>query len=113
MTDSKNDKLPQDTYYGKAWTWDPNASEPQKNLDSFLQLLAKDDILQEKVSRVNSREEVVVLGKEYGFEFNVETLESRTKTLEVLSEHDLNAYSWGRWGEDGAQRWALLSWKKL
>ena len=54
-----------------------------------------------------------MLGKEYGFEFNVETLESRTKTLEVLSEHDLNAYSWGRWGEDGAQRWALLSWKKL
>lgn len=113
MTDSKNDKLPQDTYYGKAWTWDPNASEPQKNLDSFLQLLAKDDTLQQKVSKVNSREEVVVLGKEYGFEFNVETLESRTKTLEVLSEDDLNTYSWGRWGEDGAQRWALLSWKKL
>jgi hypothetical protein len=45
MTDFKNDKLPQDTYYGKAWTWDPNASEPQKNLDSFLQLLAKDDTL--------------------------------------------------------------------
>jgi hypothetical protein len=56
---------------------------------------------------------VVVLGQEYGFEFNVETLESRSKTLEVLSEDDLNTYSWGRWGEDGAQRWALLSWKKL
>lgn len=113
MTDSNNDKLPQDTYYGKAWTWDPNASGPQKNLDSFLQLLAKDEILQQKVSAVNSREEVVVLGKEYGFEFNVETLESRTKTLEVLTEKDLSTYSWGRWGEDGAQRWALLSWKKL
>ena len=113
MTDAKNDKLPQDTYYGKAWTWDPNASEPQKSWESFLQLLAKDQILQQKVSEVNSREEVVLLGKEYGFDFNVETLESRTKTLEVLSENDLNTYSWGRWGEDGAQRWALLSWKKL
>lgn len=113
MTNSKNDKLPQDTYYGKAWTWDPNASEPQKSLDGFLKLLAEDPILQQKVCGANSREEVVQLGKEYGFEFNVETLESRTKTLEVLSEDDLNTYSWARWGEDGAQRWALLNWKKL
>ena len=113
MTNAKDDKLPQHTCYGKAWTWDPNASEPQKNLESFLKLLAKDLILQQRVSGVNSREEVVILGKEYGFEFNVETLQSRTKTLEVLSDNDLNSYSWGRWGEDGAQRWALLSWKKL
>lgn len=113
MTDAKNDKLPQETYYGKAWTWDPNASEPQKNLEGFLQLLAKDPILQLKVSQVNSQEEVVQLGKEYGFGFNTDTLDSRTKTLEVLSESDLNNYTWGRWGEDGAQRWALLTWKKL
>ena len=113
MTNAKDDKLPQDTYYGKAWTWDPNASETQKNLENFLKLLAKDLILQQRVSGVNSREEVVVLGKEYGFEFNTETLESRTKTLKILSEDDLNSYSWGRWGEDGAQRWALLNWKKL
>jgi predicted ribosomally synthesized peptide with nif11-like leader len=113
MTNAKDDKMPQDTYYGKAWTWDPNASEPQKNLESFLKLLAKDLILQQRVSGVNSREDVVVLGKEYGFDFNEETLQSRTKTLEVLSENDLNSYLWGRWGEDGSQRWALLSWKKL
>ena len=87
--------------------------ETQKNFENFLKLLAKDLILQQRVSGVNSREEVVTLGKEYGFEFNVETLESRTKTLEILSENDLNSYSWGRWGEDGAQRWALLNWKKL
>ena len=113
MTTANNDKLPQDTYYGKAWTWDPNASETQMNLERFLQILAKDPILQEKISKVNSREEVVQLGKELGFQFNVETLESRTKTLEVLSEDDLNTYTWARWGEDGAQRWALLNWKKL
>ncbi|MCX5943399.1 MAG: Nif11-like leader peptide family natural product precursor [Cyanobacteria bacterium] len=113
MTNAKDDKLPQDTYYGKAWTWDPNASEIQKNLEGFLNLLAKDLILQQRVASANSREEVVVIGKEYGFEFNAETLESRTKTLEVLTENDLNSYSWGRWGEAGAQRWALLNWKKL
>jgi len=56
---------------------------------------------------------VVILGNEYGFIFIEETLQSRTKTLEVLSENVLNSYSWGRMGEDGAQRLALLSWKKL
>jgi len=113
MTTTNDDKLPQDTIYGKVWTWDPNASEPQKNLESFLQVLAKDPVLQEKVSAVNSTEEVVQLGKQLGFQFNVGTLESRTKTLDILHEDDLNSYTWARWGEDGAQRWALLSWKKL
>ena len=113
MTDAKKDKLPQETYYGKAWTWDPNASETQKNLEGFLQLLAKDSILQLKVSEVKSQEEVVQLGKEYGFEFNSQTLDSRTKTLEIQTDSDLNNYTWGRWGDDGAQRWALLTWKKL
>ena len=50
---------------------------------------------------------MVILGNEYGFIFIEETLQSRTKTLEVLSEYDLNSYSWGRRGEDGAQRWAF------
>jgi len=113
MTTTNNDNLPQDTCYGKAWTWDPNASEPQKNLESFLQVLAKDPILQEKVSAVKSTEEVVQLGKQLGFQFNVGTLESRTRTLAILSEDDMNSYTWARWGEGDAQRWALLSWQKL
>jgi len=113
MTNANDDKLPEDTYYGKAWSLYTNASETQKSFESFLKLLAKDLILQQRVSGVNSKEEVVIIGKEYGFEFSVNTLESRTKTLDILSDDELNTYSWGRWGADGAQRWALLNWKKL
>ena len=113
MTNANDDKLPLNSYYGKAWTWEPNACGNQKNLEDFLQILATDLILQAKVSEVNSREEVVKIGKEYGFEFTCETLEARTNTLQVLSESDLVKHSWGRWGDDGSQRWALLTWKKL
>lgn len=113
MTNSKDDQLPQETIYGKSWTWNPNVCDPQKNLEGFLSLLAKDSILQAKVSEVKSKDEVVQLGKDYGFEFNSETLESRTETLAVLSDSDFVNYTWGRWGDDGAQRWALLAWKKL
>jgi len=102
-----------ETYYGKAFTWDPNDSEEQSQLNSFLKNLADSEELQDCVSKVNSRAELIELGKSLGFNFSEATLESRTETLQILSEDEITKYSWGRWGEDGSKRWALLKWKKL
>lgn len=101
------------TYYGDAWTWNPNESLNQRNLEYFLEKLSDDLELQSKIKAVTSREEVVEIAKGLGYSFTTETLASRTNTLKVVNEDDLSSYTWARWGEDGAQRWALLKWTKL
>jgi len=104
---------PSETYYGKAFTWDPNDSQEQSQLNNFLKNLAENEELQDSVSKVESRAELIELGKSLGFNFSESTLEARTETLQILSEDEITKYSWGRWGEDGSKRWALLKWKKL
>ena len=102
------------TPYGSVWTWDENQSENQKNLAAFLQKLASDSDLQEKIKKVESQQEVIDIAKENGINFTVETLEARAQTLPHIREDELNTVKWGRWGDvPETRRWAMNVWIKL
>ena len=103
-----------DTVYGKAFTWDEKRSIPQSNLAEFLNKLACDTELQEKIKNVQSQQEVIDIASEYGMDFTVDTLESRARTLPHIDEDSLQAVRWARWGESkDDRRWAMNIWIKL
>ena len=102
------------TPYGSVWTWDENQSENQKHLAAFLQKLASDSTLQEKIKKVESQQEVIDIAKDHGINFTVETLEARAQTLPHIHEDELNTVKWGRWGDSPeTRRWAMNVWIKL
>ena len=102
------------TPYGSVWTWDENHSENQRNLATFLQKLASDSELQEKIKKVQSQQEVIDIAKNYGIDFTVETLEARAQTLPHICEDELDSVRWGRWGDSPeTRRWAMNVWIKL
>ena len=115
MSISKSSDIPaKDTSYGKVWTWDENNSDNQKNLATFLQKLASDSDLQEKIQKVQSQQEVIDIAKDYGINFTVETLEARAQTLPHIREDELTNVKWGRWGDSPeTRRWAMNVWIKL